>query len=126
MEAAQDYRASAGARAAPTATTTDTGFDWMFILLSTWLTGGIFLDGWAHNHGKVDQSFFTPWHAVLYSGYLAVAIFFVATILRRHARGAPWRLSYPAGYGAAVIGVPVFAIAGAGDLLWHIEFGIEK
>jgi hypothetical protein len=27
--------------------------------------GGIFLDGWAHAHGRVDESLFTPWHAVL-------------------------------------------------------------
>ncbi|HEU5370268.1 MAG TPA: hypothetical protein VFU69_17480 [Ktedonobacterales bacterium] len=128
MEAAQDYReSSVRARAARgAATASGASFDWTFILLCTWLTGGIFLDGWAHNHGKVDQSFFTPWHAILYSGYLAVAIFFVATILRNHARGAPWRRSYPSGYGAAVIGVPVFAVAGVGDLLWHTLFGIEK
>jgi hypothetical protein len=33
-------------------------------LLSAWLVGGLFPDGWAHAHGRVDQSFFTPWHTV--------------------------------------------------------------
>ena len=28
--------------------------------------GGLLLDGWAHSHGEVDQSFMTPWHALLY------------------------------------------------------------
>jgi hypothetical protein len=102
------------------------GFDWMFILLCTWLTGGIFLDGWAHAHGKVDQSFFTPWHAVLYSGYLAVAIFLAVTLARTHTKGAAWRHAYPAGYGSAIFGAAIFAVAGVGDLLWHTLFGIEK
>jgi hypothetical protein len=41
--------------------------DWLVALLGCWTVGGIFLDGWAHNHGKVDSSFFTLWHALLYS-----------------------------------------------------------
>src|SRR5262245_27710062 len=44
-------------------------FDAFAALLSAAFVGGLFLDGWAHNHGKVDQSFFTPWHAILYSSY---------------------------------------------------------
>jgi hypothetical protein len=40
---------------------------WVLLATSAWTVAGIYLDGWAHNHGKVD-SFFTPWHAVLYSG----------------------------------------------------------
>ena len=45
--------------------------------------GGVFLDGWAHAHGKVDRTFltcFTPWHAALYSGYLSVALFLVISL----------------------------------------------
>src|SRR6266566_3590952 len=44
-------------------------FDWIVVLLEAWWVGGLFVDGWAHEHGKVDQSFFTPWHAILYSGF---------------------------------------------------------
>ena len=101
-------------------------FDWMFITLGSLLISGVFLDGWAHNHGKVDQSFFTPWHAVLYSAYVLVAIFLAVTLVRNHAKGAPWRHAFPAGYGASVIGAAIFAVAGVGDLLWHTLFGIEK
>src|SRR5215469_15480156 len=32
-------------------------FDWMVVLLEAWWVEGVFVDGWAHNHGKVDQSF---------------------------------------------------------------------
>ena len=44
------------------------------IALGWWLLGGIFLDGWAHNQlGDSLESFFTPWHAVFYSGFAAVS-----------------------------------------------------
>jgi len=39
------------------------------ILVSWWLMIGIFIDGWAHNtQGEALETFFTPWHAVFYSG----------------------------------------------------------
>ena len=101
-------------------------FDWLYTLLGTWLIGGVFLDGWAHTHGKVDKSFFTPWHAILYSGYLAVAIFLAVTLVRNHAKGHVWLKAVPPGYGASVVGAAIFAIGGVGDLLWHTIFGIEK
>ena len=41
-------------------------FDWVMGFLSVLLMGGLLLDGWAHSHGEVDQSFMTPWHALLY------------------------------------------------------------
>src|SRR5258708_3949412 len=102
------------------------GVDWVYSLLASVLVGGVFLDGWAHNHGKVDQSFFTPWHAVLYSGFAILAAFLVLTLVMNHASGMPWRSAFPPGYGAAVVGAAVFAVAGVGDLIWHTLFGIEQ
>jgi len=49
-------------------------FDLVMGLLSIVYVSGVYLDGWAHAHGLVDRTFFTPWHAVLYSGYLVNAI----------------------------------------------------
>lgn len=48
-------------------------FDWIMVLVTIWGMGGLFLDGWAHSNVPQLETFFTPWHAVLYSGYLAVA-----------------------------------------------------
>ena len=101
-------------------------FDWLYIALSTLLIGGVFLDGWAHNHGKVDQSFFTPWHAVLYSGFAILAAFLAWTLFNNHRKGYAWRKAIAPGYGASAVGAAIFAIAGVGDLLWHTLFGIEK
>ena len=52
-------------------------FDWVATVLAAIFTGGVFLDGWAHTHGRVDDTFFTPWHAVLYAGFLAMALLLV-------------------------------------------------
>ena len=102
------------------------GFDWVTVALCAWLQGGGFLDGWAHNHGRVDASFFTPWHAVLYTGFLAVAGWLTATLVRNRAAGQTWRRALPPGYGLSFVGVLVFAAGGVGDAFWHRLFGIEQ
>ena len=72
------------------------GYDMAIPALNSWFVGGLFLDGWAHNHIPELESFFTPWHAVFYTGFLAVAGFLVATLVRNHANGYPWQLRHAA------------------------------
>ena len=100
-------------------------FDWAMAILSAVFVGGLFLDGWAHTHGRVDQSFFTPWHAVFYAGYAAVASVLGASLLKNCARGYLWQLALPAGYGLSLLGALIFAVGGVTDLIWHTLFGIE-
>jgi len=95
-------------------------------LVGTWLTGGLFLDGWAHNNLASLESFFTPWHAVFYSGFAACAAWILYVALRDRAPGRSWRETVPPGYGLAVAGITVFALSGIGDLTWHTIFGIER
>jgi hypothetical protein len=47
--------------------------DWTVALGGLWLIGGLHLDGWAHHHIRLD-TFFSPWHAVLYSGFGVTAL----------------------------------------------------
>jgi hypothetical protein len=101
------------------------GLDWAMAILSALFVGGLFLDGWAHTHGRVDQSFFTPWHAVFYAGYAMTASALVASLLRNHARGCPWQLALPVGYGLSGLGALIFGAGGVTDLIWHTIFGIE-
>jgi hypothetical protein len=122
----QAATAPGAAAPAPASTDASLGFDWLMALLLAWLVGGLFLDGWAHTHGQVDQSFFTPWHAVFYSGFAAVALALLVAIVRRRAPGGTWRAAIPSGYGATLAGVTVFAAGGVGDLIWHTLFGIER
>jgi len=102
------------------------GFDWLMALLSAVFVGGLFLDGWAHNHGKVDQSFFTPWHAFFYGGFLLTAAALVGVVLLNHSRGHSLIDAIPSGYRASLTGLFVFAAGGVGDLAWHTAFGIEE
>jgi hypothetical protein len=101
-------------------------FDWVTVALCAWLQGGGFLDGWAHNHGRVDASFFTPWHAVFYTGFLAVAGWLAGALVHHRRTGAAWQHALPPGYGLSFLGVLVFAAGAVGDLIWHSLFGIEQ
>jgi hypothetical protein len=101
-------------------------FDWAVILASLWFLAGQFVDGWAHNNlASSLETFFTPWHGVFYSGYLAVASVLAFTQARNMQRGYPWRRALPNGYWLSLLGVMLFSVGGVGDLIWHSLFGIE-
>ena len=100
-------------------------FDWTVIALSTWLVLGGYSDAWAHNHVPSLETFFTPWHGVLYTGLLVTIFFLVGAYIRNRRRGYSWNNALPPGYGLSLIGVVFFAIGGVGDLIWHTLFGIE-
>src|ERR1700694_4017149 len=102
-------------------------FEWLMGFLVFALISGLNLDIWAHNHGKVDESFFTPWHAVLYGSMalngIALGIVAARNVLQKH---YPLRRSLPAGYGLSLVGVIAFSVGGVLDLIWHTLFGIEE
>lgn len=100
-------------------------FDWTVAALSAWVIGGAYLDGWAHNHGKVDDVFITPWHAVLYSGVLVLFIFLAINQGRNMSKGYVWQRALPAGYTLSLLGVGLFLVGGGFDFAWHTIFGIE-
>lgn len=121
--------------------------DWMMVAVSIWWLGGLFIDGWAHSNIPQLETFFTPWHAVFYSGYLAVAFtLLMQTLLnlrqsvlsegstalrlvkqvRESLRGNRWLRAIPAGYELSVFGLAIFGVSGIGDLTWHLLFGIER
>jgi hypothetical protein len=101
-------------------------FDWIMAALATYFVGGLYLDGWAHAHGQVDESFFTPWHAVLYSGQLLMVAILSGVLVRNVWRGATLREALPRGYLLSLVGLLLWFIGGPGDLLWHTLFGIEE
>ncbi len=100
-------------------------FDLFMVLLTSWFVGGLHLDGWAHSHIPQLETFFTPWHGVLYSGYGVCALAIVGVVVLNHRRGYVWRQAIPAGYELSLLGVPLFFLGGIADLIWHLLFGIE-
>ncbi len=114
--------ATAGARARPIE---GIGFDWASVVLSGWMIGGLYLDGWAHTHVPGLETFFTPRHAVLYAGFLALAGLLAGTLLLNHGRGRAWSTAMPEGYVPSLLGAGIFLLGGIGDMFWHLAFGIE-
>lgn len=99
--------------------------DLVTALLASWLTIGGFVDGFAHRNLDTPETFFTPWHGILYSGFVAVTAWVVWLILQRRALAGSLRESVPPGYETAVAGILVFMAGGIGDGFWHTLFGIE-
>ena len=109
-----------------TAPVTDARTDLVTMIFALWLMIGLFLDGYAHTN-LIDEleSFFTPWHAVFYSGFLASAGWVAWLIYKGVAGGRSIREAIPAGYGPTVLGLLLFGLGGIGDGIWHTLFGIE-
>lgn len=92
-----------------------------FMFFSVWITAGLFLDGWSHNQSK-PESFFTPWHGLLYSGFAASMLWGAR---ERYVRRNDPPAEVLAGERQAAIGGALFAVGGITDLIWHQVFGIE-
>src|SRR5215831_9575017 len=109
--------------------------DLVTALLGGWFAVGLMLDAWAHNNLPGLETFFTPWHAVFYSGFLATAgwvLWVCRDALRSGARGRSARsvvggiADVPVGYAATLVAIVAFALGAVGDLAWHTAFGIER
>ncbi|MDQ2883991.1 MAG: hypothetical protein M3Y48_23270 [Actinomycetota bacterium] len=100
--------------------------DVVTIALGTWLLVGVFVDGWAHNNLRELETFFTPWHALLYSGFVAVGAWIMWQLRPAVQHGRLNRAAVPLGYGLGAVGVGIFAVGGVADLAWHEVFGIEQ
>jgi len=101
--------------------------DTIGVLCGLALIGGVLTDAWAHtNILNTLDGFFTPWHALLYSGAAATSLW-TWWLAFRHRREDPrWFLNrWPAGYGLGAIGSLMFLVGGAGDMFWHEIFGVE-
>jgi hypothetical protein len=92
-------------------------FAWLVTGACAWILVGLFVDGWFHIHDPGLESFFTPWHALLYSG---VAAAIVVHLLEHHRAGG-----LRPGYGLALVGGLVVSLAGFVDMVWHQVLGVE-
>lgn len=102
------------------------GFDVLMLLVSFWPLAGVFADSWAHENIPQLETFFTPWHAILYSGAFAVSLTVGVVLWRHHEQGYSWRNAMPAGYEMTVVACGLLILAGLGDMTWHLLFGIER
>ena len=89
----------------------------LLIFSMTWFLVGTWIDASAHSYLNTElESFFTPWHAMLYSGY---AFSVLSTMYIKNSIK-----DYKIDIG--VLGAVIFGIGGGLDLLWHTFLGIEQ
>ncbi len=100
--------------------------DLVTAVLGLWFTVGLIVDAWAHNNLTELETFFTPWHAVFYSGFAATAGWILWIVAKRVRAGRTGLAAVPVGYGPALVGLPIFALFGVADGVWHSVFGIEQ
>ncbi len=82
----------------------------------SWMVIGLFLDGWAHVANK-PETFFSPWHFILYSGFGAAVAYFLFRDVVLKRTSDPDRMT--------TAGLIVFVVGAIGDGAWHQIFGIE-
>jgi hypothetical protein len=101
------------------------GDDLAAALLGTWVVAGLFLDGWAHVNQPGLETFFSPWHAIFYAGFLVSAVVLARLVARFQRGGRLDPALVPAGYGLGLVGMAMFVVGGVADGAWHTMFGVE-
>jgi hypothetical protein len=97
------------------------------VVFGTWLMLGLFVDGFFHNLTQLKlDSFFTLWHAMLYSGYMAVSLWMAWQVLRNIKLGYVGFKAIPVGYELGLLGSILFGLGGLLDMGWHLAWGIEQ
>ena len=89
-------------------------------VFSTWVVIGLFVDGWAHNNDK-PETFFTPWHGILYAGFIAASVYFALDDRRQRRRGAWTAPTRPCSPGSRCL-----AWVARSTCVWHTLFGVER
>src|SRR3546814_19819576 len=92
------------------------------VAFGIWMVVGLFLDGWAPDNNK-PESYFTPWHGVLYSGFAAATLAAVLVAARSRTPDRPWRETLHAGQGLLLATLDVYADDAGGDWGWQEAFG---
>ncbi len=100
-------------------------FTWTALALAVWVRAGSIVDINAHNHGIVDESFFTPFHLLMYSGVAANGLFYLLVQFRNVGRGHRLLQALPREYLLSFAGVLLFGLGGVFDFIWHELFGVE-
>ena len=92
-------------------------FAWLVTAANTWILTGLFVDGWFHINSPGLETFFTPWHALLYSGVAAAVLVHLAERVRSG--------GLPPGYLLSLVAGVVVSLAGFVDMVWHTVLGVE-
>jgi hypothetical protein len=101
--------------------------DAVMIGLAGFTLFALFMDGWRHNNLTGIDNFWSAAHILMYAGLTGTGVW-IAIVLLRYQKGLDdldWSL-VPRGYGLAFIALPLAAIAGPADFMWHSAYGFEN
>ncbi|GAA3348366.1 hypothetical protein GCM10020358_66600 [Amorphoplanes nipponensis] len=101
---------------------------WVLLVASAWLVSGLQLDAYAHATTPELETFWTPWHGVLYSGIAASGLTLV-WLMRPRLPVIPTYstlLALPNALRIPLAGMALLLVGGGVDTLWHNVFGIEQ
>ena len=101
---------------------------WVLLVASAWLVIGLQLDAYAHATTPELETFWTPWHGVLYSG-IAASGFTLLWLMRKRLPAIPTYatlLALPNALRVPLAGMALLLVGGGMDTLWHNIFGIER
>ena len=107
-------------------------YDVIVLTLGLWCLGGLLIDSFAHISGTVDDTFFTPWHAIWYSGATAYGAYIFYVLLPEEGISHMIRNPFESLKGIepqhkpGVYGIIIFGISGVGDMIWHETLGVES
>jgi hypothetical protein len=106
---------------------TTVGEDAVTTALTVYTLVALFWDGLLHNNSVGRDSFWSGAHIAMYAGLTLTGVWIAIVLLRRQ-RGEP-ELDFsavPRGYGLAIVALPLAALAGPIDFMWHEAYGFEN
>lgn len=95
--------------------------------LASYTLVALFWDGLRHNNLTGVDEFFSPPHIAMYIGLIGLGVW-IAIVLLRYQKGfeeLDWA-AVPRGYRLAFAALPLAAIAGPLDFIWHEAYGFEN
>jgi hypothetical protein len=95
--------------------------------LASYTLVALFWDGLRHNNLTGVDEFWSPPHIAMYLGLGGLGVW-IAIVLLRYQKGLDildWS-AVPRGYALAFAALPLAAIAGPADFIWHEAYGFEN
>jgi hypothetical protein len=101
--------------------------DAIMIALGFFTLVALFWDGILHNNTVGQDEFFSAPHLAMYAGLGALGVWIALVLLRHQESRQVLDISLiPRGYGLAVIALPLAALSGPADFIWHSAYGFEN
>jgi TolB protein len=104
----------------------DGRFAWLTLLLAAWILGGGLLAVFALFNGLATDVGISPYHALFFSGILALGALCLFLVARAVRAGRPWHRAFPRDYGSLGLGALLLVVWPIVDIGWREGVGINE